>query len=248
MQPKEMICRNLQEQNREKYTLHRCNRGAGVLELAGIIVVFLMLALSGFGIVDLIQRKNRLVLLVERNLNDQSIKSFVLDDGLSSFHEEKVRAELLQLLGVVRNEIENEFTLSENGEAGAYRVELQAAEVLIDPAQGIVQGIHVRPGLVLGEGSLGLPSSLQHEYDLTKEFERIAGSVGRKSPYAYPSGLYGTGTQDRFLPRILLLGMRAFVSFEGTFTDSVVSNLGFQEFPITAEIRVIPLRGEIGGI
>lgn len=222
-------------------------KGIAVLEMAMMSVLLLGVFLGGVGIVDYLSQTRAINGIVEKSLNDNSYKALKRDavSGGLLLDSAALDQYLADVVAQAMTDIATELP-----QVREYRIESRGCAIGIDPQTGISQGIEVGTCADSVAGTLAVPASVSTLVDFDTEFTRqadqmiraSAGSTSQSSLLAVPQGSYGRNTnQEQYLPRAVLVGLRIFLSLEGS-----LSGFAFKQFggtPYVYNRKVSHLRG-----
>jgi hypothetical protein len=217
----------------------RRQRGSSLLELLGVLFVILSLVMGVVGVADFLLLNFRLGRAVDRMVYDQNIKPLTFDlSGAVSLDQNRLRNDMARLIGELENQLLQEL---DPEESPPYRLEVQIAELQIDPESGKLAALSEPSILRLGRGSMAVTSALEEKASFTERFRELAGNEGDVYPFALPS----LSKEGAFVSRSALLGVRVFVSIEESATAGVLQKLGVEGASVAYEVRAVPLRGEV---
>ncbi len=215
-----------------------------MFELAVVLLISLSVLIGAVGVGDLLLSSYQVSRVADLASYDHALTSLVLrDDGSIEVNESALRSGVERLIDRARIQLEETTSAS----AREYRIEVEVAVLDLSPRDGAVQRVLVRPSLSFRRGDLPISAELNQKTSLQKEFERLAGQPGSSSMYAFP--LPGApGAEEAYIPLAVLLGIRVFVSLENSPTAGALSTLGLVDHDMVFDWKVIPLRGEFGGV
>lgn len=213
--------------------------GLSMVETAGVLLVAMTLVLGVAGLADYIQTLHAVGYAVERSISDEGIKTLVADSSGVRFNSVGLSSAADRIANALASAGER------LGGANGYRVELRVGEVSIDKRFGAPLGVNIPTQLRISRGSLEVPTSYSQKIDFAAEFEKRSAPIEGRSPLATPSGVFGTGHSDQFLPGAVVVGAQLYVAIAPGLTRSVVTSLGVLDTPIITDWVVAPLRGEV---
>lgn len=223
----------------------RRQQGIAILEAAAALMVVLTVLTGVVGMVDYLDRVKFVSAIVERELNDSGIKPFVLQTGVGGraalqLDQQALSARAASIAGAL------EATF-DSYDASQYRIEVRYARADIDAQTGSFLGFRPSESATVLRGFF-TPSSQSLSFtDLEfrfTELARAAQSASASSVLAVPSGVFGDAAAGAsYLEGSALMGLRVFLSLEGTLAGSALRAAGSE--PEVYGYKVVQLRGTV---
>ncbi|MCB0333744.1 MAG: hypothetical protein KDD55_09620 [Bdellovibrionales bacterium] len=224
-------------------------RGIAVLEAAVSFVVILTLLMSGLALTDFFRQVGIADELVDRYIFDDAVRPYSFSTSGGTFQLVANTTAITDYLdkATAKAKLELEAFL-QNTSAGDYYLEMRSVELAINQSTGAPEGIVSLGGASYDYtfGGLSVPGEILQETDLDTRFDALAQmtSADGVSTFAVPTALYGlSGSQARFLPRAVMIGLRVVWSIEESFTGNIYEQVGGLPYVYDAKVTVV--RGEI---
>lgn len=228
-------------------------RGIALLEAAMLFVLLISMVSAASVAGIYVYRVMKVGSIVDKFVYDDAVNAFKLvttEEGTVRLdpNEEAIDTYIRTALTGMREEAAATLDVEANGEEADtyYYLEVQRAEVSINPATGVATGFSSSTPESLG--TLSVPAEILAKHDLGAAFaarSSMTRSAENNAAFdAVPSGLWGVaGSSSRYLDKVVLIGARVFVSLDDGAGGEVYSWIGMQ--PFAAAHTVIKLRGEI---
>jgi len=223
-------------------------RGIGTFEAAAMMVILTTLLMSGAALSDFLYQVRALNNFTADILSDTHVKPLSLNNSMSGTSIEVNSAALSQYLQDIVAQAEESIIAINGSTNPIYRIEAAYAVVSINPQTGVSEGLEQSPfSEVVTAGSLSVPQADLQRTDLGTEFQRLSqvtAGEGMLALHALPTPMLGYSQShggDRYINRMVIVGMRSFLSLEGTFTGQMFSMVGGN--PLVSHHRANILRG-----
>ncbi len=229
--------------------IQRREQGIAVLEAAVSFVVILTLLMSGLAMTDYFRQVGHADRLTDRYIFDDAVRPYTFTTTGGTFQLVANTVAITEYLDKAATKAQTEIETFLGGtSAGDYFLEMRSVELSINPSSGTPEGIVAVGGAAYDYtfGSLSVPAEILQASDLDTRFDSLAQMTTTDgiSAFAVPTALYGvSGSQDRFLPRAIMIGLRVVWSIEESFTGNIYEQVGGLPYVYDAKVTVV--RGEI---
>jgi hypothetical protein len=198
--------------------------------------------LGAFAVGDLLIGSYRASRALDLISYDHALKPLRMQsDGTIVVNELGLTQGLTSLADRIAAIVTEEF----EAEPHTFMLEVAIAIAQVNERTGVVEAVRHPPALSVRRGSHEPSASLRERTDLQREFERVVGSVGERSPFAY---LVPGATPDgeRYMPFVPMLGARLIFSSERGAMSHLLTEMGVLSADALFDWKVTALRGEFG--
>lgn len=224
------------------------SRGIGTVEAAVVFVVLCSILMLGVGLTDYLSRFQFVHALIEQSIDDSAVKPFRLKQGRGGQGMLQLNTSELRLyVSVLVEKVQREF---EARDYAAYYIEAAYELASIDPHSGGFLDFTPASYYSQSIGNLALSDDAAGFSDLPRRFEQFAaiehtqGVLRGASIVGVPFPAAASDSYpQRFMGGAVILGLRAYASFEATPARSAANFLGLD--PCVGSYRVVQLRGVV---
>lgn len=223
--------------------MRNSERGLAILETTAIGFVLLQFILGACCLVAYLQDVHGLRYSLDKSLFDVAGSANIIErsGAIASADINRLTDEILEK---VVTELPKALSVS-GFDPGMYLIEAQSLELSINQRTGISSG-EPRLSRVTSLGLLSVESASNIDEPLDRSLRKFVadstGGVGEASNLAFPSGSYSFSDTNRYIETALIIGVRVFVSTEGSLTGLLLPLIGREQ--ILAESKVVTLRGD----
>lgn len=218
--------------------------GSSILELTIVLVVTLSMLLGAVAVGDLLIGSYRASRALDLISYDHALKPLVMQsDGSIMVNEHGLSGGVAVLADRISEMISSEFDV----DSSEFMIEVSIAIADINERTGVVQSVQFPSRLSTRRGDHQPSSALLERTDLRREFERVSGAVGEKSPFAYlVPGAPADAAQ--YVPFVPMLGARLIFRSEEGAMSRLLADMGVLTSDALYDWKVTALRGEFGAL
>ncbi len=213
--------------------------GVAFLELAWLSIFVMLVGTWLMATYDFLRSGVFLDETVQQYITESSVKPMQIEiDSGGLFTINIATSAIETYLDEVRNNVEAQIGAAlVHGDSTKYYIETAYADLNIDEVSGRVNSWNIN---AIESNGVLTPGNTP---ELPTELYNLLSNGVTPSPYAIPHGLFEAGgAADNYINKAILVGIRVFVSFDGSFSGKVIESIGRE--PILSAFKIIALRGE----